>query len=214
MNIHEMKKENKKKIFIYGKSGSGKTSSLHTLPKEAQPVLIFDVENKLESLLNVVDKDFQAEVFRGSSSELLELLNKEQFNTLVIDSFTFLQRRIENKFSNLKNNERTRMQYYDAILDNTIKIVETILSRDMNIIATCLEEVEGLTGNYSGLPMLTGKIKSLITSFFDYVLYSTVIDKQYVWICNNTDRYPCKVPYRNFPSIIEQDYTKIWRQHG
>lgn len=206
--------EHKLKILLYGRSGTGKTYSLHTIPEKYKPVLVANVDNKLVSLPDT--KDFYVSEPIKNLQEFGAFLKESaefQFETLVVDSFSLLQQRHGQSMTSLLEDPNKRLVYYDKLFRHTIQIIDKIVETFPNktIIVTLLEDVDGLTGKYSGEIMLTGKAKTVLPSRFDVIMYSVKRKgNKYSWIINSDEFLTKIVPsLAELEDEIPQDYSLI-----
>ncbi len=205
------------KILVYGKSGTGKTYSLSTLPPSYRPAIVFNIENKLAPIagqpgIYTTDLITDASSLKAAVQELrdYEEQNKVHFPTVVIDSFTLLQLRLAEAYESLRSNERNRMAYYEKVLQVTMRCVDYLLLefRDRLVIFTALEDVEGLSGEYSGQISLLGKARALVASRFDTVIYSFIEKGGYYWRLRS-DTQPLKTHSPIEEEVIPQDYALL-----
>jgi hypothetical protein len=203
-------------ILVYGRSGTGKTYSLATIPDKYLPAYIINVENKLASLYPPKDEDYfyvsepivNMDSFKAALRELEA--NRDNVKTIIVDSLTYLQNMYALSISSLKDNDRTKFKYFDMVGDFVNKVLDKIFSfTDKVKIFTCLEDVEGLTNKYSGMIMLQGKSKITVISRFDSVLYSFVDNGRYLWRTKPYGDIVCKTHLVNIDEIIPQDYSLI-----
>lgn len=201
-------------ILVYGRSGTGKTYSLATIPDKYLPAYIINVENKLASLYPDEDQFYVSEPIVNMDSfkaALRELeVNRDSIKTIIVDSLTYLQNMYALSISSLKDNDRTKFKYFDMVGDFVNKVLDKIFSfTDKVKIFTCLEDVEGLTNKYSGMIMLQGKSKITVISRFDCVLYSFVDNGRYLWRTKPYGDIVCKTHLVDIDEIIPQDYSLV-----
>lgn len=202
-------------ILVYGRSGTGKTYSLATIPDRYLPAYIINVENKLASLYPKDENHFYVsepivnmDSFKAALRELEA--NRDNVKTIIVDSLTYLQSMYALSISSLKDNDRTKFKYFDMVGDFVNKVLDKIFSfTDKVKIFTCLEDVEGLTNKYSGMIMLQGKSKITVISRFDSVLYSFVDNGRYLWRTKPYEDIVCKTHLVNIDEIIPQDYSLV-----
>lgn len=199
------------KILVYGKSGTGKTTSIETIPNEFFPVLIINIENKI-GVINSGGRDFIVTPHIKTIDDFERVLSyaekaKDKFKTVVIDSFTFLQNLYIKSVSHL-DTEKDKRMFYSKIFSYTDGVIDRIckIFSDKVVIITALEDIEGLTNVYNGNPMLVGKSKITIISRFDIVLYSFTSKGEYKWLTHDTDTKIAK-SIRGLDGIIAQDYS-------
>lgn len=204
------------KILVYGRSGTGKTYSLSTIPDKYRPVIVANVDNKLVSLPPDKTSNFYVSEHIKNLQEYGEFLKEAQkieFQTLVIDSLSLLQQRHGQSMSSLVEDPQKRLTYYDRLFRHTIQIVDKTIETfpDKTIIATLLEDIDGLTGKYSGELMLTGKAKSVLPSRFDVIMYAVKSkNRKYEWIINSDEFLTKIVPsMSDLEDKIPQDYSLI-----
>lgn len=203
------------KILIYGRSGVGKTYSLHTIPSNYRPVLIANVDNKLVSLPNQNLEDFYVSQHIKSLQDYGEFLKEAQkieFKTLVIDSMSLLQQRHGQSMSALVEDAQKRLVYYDRLFRHTIQTIDKTIETfpDKTLIVTALEDIDGLTGKYSGELMFTGKAKSVIPSRFDVIMYARKVKNNYQWVINSDENLTKIIPHmQNLDDVIPQDFSLI-----
>ncbi|MCS6955891.1 MAG: ATP-binding protein [Candidatus Calescibacterium sp.] len=205
------------KILVYGRSGTGKTYSLSTIPDAYRPVIIANVDNKLVSLPSDKTKDFYVSEHIKSVQEYGEFLksaSEMEFKTLIIDSLSLLQQRHGQSMSSLVEDPQKRLIYYDRLYRHTIQLIDKTIETfpDKTIICTLLEDIDGLTGRYSGELMLTGKSKSVLPSRFDIIMYAKKQKGKYMWVINSDENLTKIVPsMSDLPNEIEQDYSLVLR---
>lgn len=201
-------------ILVYGRSGTGKTYSLATIPDKYLPAYIINVENKLASLYPKDENHFYVSEpivnMDSFKAALRELEANRDVKTIILDSLTYLQNMYALSISSLKDNDRTKFKYFDMVGDFVNKVLDKIFSfTDKVKIFTCLEDVEGLTNKYNGMIMLQGKSKITVISRFDCVLYSFVDNGRYLWRTKPYGDIVCKTHLVNIDEIIPQDYSLV-----
>lgn len=205
------------KILVYGRSGTGKTYSLSTIPDTYRPVVIANIDNKLVAIPQSKTKGIMVSEHIKSAGEYLEFLKylvekNIDFKTLVVDSLSLLQQRYGASMASMLEDVQKRLQYYDKLYRGTIELVDRTIANFPNktIIFTMLEDVDGLTGRYSGEIMLTGKSKVVVPSRFDVIMYSIKTKEGYRWVINSEEYLTKIIPsMSDLPDIIPQDYSLI-----
>jgi hypothetical protein len=208
------------RIAVYGKSGTGKTYSLSTIPDKFS-VLVINVDNRLFPLIQKIrgKKNFyiteQIKDLQDFANVVNDAKNQYQFDIIVIDSFSLLQQKIGAEMASLLDDPAKRLVFYDKLYRKTLHYVDRIseVFSEKILIFTFLEDVDGLTGKFSGEIMLTGKSKPIIPSRFDLILYSCKEKNQYKWVING--EYMTKgLPGLEDVDEMPQDYAKLFEKIG
>jgi len=224
------------KVQIFGETGTGKTFSLRTLPPSALPAALFDID--LGSM--ALHGQFNEGLFRiyrpqrtsGSTSGRTEplayneikekLQNIHQLGdikTIVIDSMTMLYSSIldhvvyKGKSKNIET--APTLQEYGIALRLTLKLVEAIISMNVNVILICHETAleNEISGIVKGVPALTGKLGEIVPRYFDEIYHSRVEKSggtvKYVWDTQPKGLFVARSRKQMSPTI-DQDWALLF----
>lgn len=176
------------KILVYGPPGVGKTVFAATSPSP----LIVDIEKGAHSINNHPDIRGAAKVLPFKSIKQLEILIEAfkddapqlaEFKTIVIDSFSELQKRdLDEVVTEQARIDPSRNKYlptgpdYNMNTEHMRQIASNLRDLDRHIIVTCAvkEEKDEGTGRLLVRPNLTPKLSGTLAGIFDVVAYMSV----------------------------------------
>jgi hypothetical protein len=214
------------KCLTYGKSGTGKTYALDTLPK---PLFIYSFDpGGLVSLRGCTEIDYEElEDFKSLDKHLEKTFNPSQYKSLAVDSLTTLAELIMNHVMGLsgkssskiatiptQNHWMTQMVLIQQVLDH-------FLNLPLHVVITAHEELmkDELSGRIMGVPLITGKLKFRLPLYFSELYHSRIKrqgDKhEYVFMTRDDALYGAKsrmaarAPIEQFEL---QNYTAIWNK--
>lgn len=192
--------------LIIGEAGIGKTSLIRTIPEDER-AFVLSAEGGLLSVRDMVNSGRIEGVEISSIEELQEAYNmlitdeyKQKYKWVFLDSLTEIGDRcmtsLEERFARAKiDNGYKLWGEYLAVMTGLIKAF-----RDMphyKVVFTCLPEYteDELKRRYYA-PLVQGKLKSRLTSYFDFVFFM-LKDKdaegEYRYFLTSGDeRYPAK----------------------
>jgi hypothetical protein len=205
-------------VLIIGKSGTGKSTSIRTLPAEKT------------FIINVLDKPLP---FRGSAKKyipktisaerrvnyvstdqavniiaMLKKINNERHDIkyIVIDDFGYVMTNEFMSMANVKGYDK-----FNTIAHSSWSVLHHLKSMrsDLTIFVTMHsdQKEDGIAA-----PKTIGKMtddKVCIEGMFTYVLHSLVVDKEYKLATNHNGAYMAKSPYGIFDMLIENDMKYI-----
>lgn len=175
------------KILVFGQPGTTKTSFAGTAPKP----LFVDVERGTTSLLNQPETR-HVDVLEFRSIRQVELLISkmsegnnplDKYETLVIDSFSELQKRdLDDIVKKAAMADASRNPYlpigpdYNINTEHMRQVADALKSLNKHIIVTChvKEEKDDTTGRVLLRPNLTPKLAGSMNGLFDVVAYMDV----------------------------------------
>ena len=205
------------KILIYGMPGVGKTVFTATAPKP----LIIDVENGAHSIKNHADLVDEAEALEFKSIFQVETLIKylgdraeplEKFETIVVDSFSELQKRDLDEIVKAEaTKDSSRNKYlpigpdYNVNTEHMRQIASALRDLDRHIIVTChvKEEKDDATGRLLVRPNLTPKLAGTLAGIFDVVGYMSLNDGTRSLQVSPTPTVTAKTRIGNLPAVME-----------
>lgn len=204
-------------ILIIGESGTGKSTSIRTLPPQET------------FIINFADKPLP---FRGYKKNYTPLsTDGTSGNVYVADEHTKIIRAI-----NLVNTKRTEIKYlilddfgftisgefmrkaqmkgYDKFTEigsNAWRVLDAIkgLREDLFVFVTMHTEIDN---NGRSKPKTVGKMIDqyvVIEGKFTYVFHSLVTDSGYFFLTNNDGQHMAKTPLDMFPMKIDNDLLHI-----
>jgi len=171
-NLSEEDRGGHKNILIYSPSGKGKTHLAATAVQveEMCPILLVSAEDKLESVMNVDGyEDIDIVTFEKweDLNDLYEMIEKDDYNTIIVDSLTriqeraieFIQGRESDQFKFDGDMNSPSRNDWGKIIDLTIKFVREFNKLDANLIYTALQdrEKDDRTGKITVEPSFAGK---------------------------------------------------------
>ncbi len=212
-NTKDIDRTNTKiQVLVYGKSGVGKTHFGGTFPS---PFFVaFD-----RKMLTLAGQDIEYEIV-STWKELEDVMaNIEDIKqeTLVFDSLTrysdILMARIQ--AINKTTGKMPTLPEYGIFGGNIKEFLDDVLKIDKNIVFTAHEELtkDELTGEIFSLPLMIGKTRYRLASWFDeyYRLYVDLHKGEYTYYMSTvpTKRYGGKTSL-GLPAVIDDpSYSKI-----
>ena len=214
------------KALVYGESGAGKSFLAATAPK---PLILLTEINGQASIMH---SNPDADILHITSSDMLAEVLKDidenpndykQYQTIVIDSITEMQRLIKDK---LTSNGRSPMSLplWGKLANNMRALIRRIRGMKKNVVCIALLEahIEEESGQRHLKPAFEGKKTSgEIAQFFNWVgfLYPTMetVNKEQITIRNlmveGPSRVMCKPTFPLTGTIqnpnIEDIFNKI-----
>lgn len=196
------------KAVVYGRSGSGKTFSLRTLPK---PIGVVDTDKGMLSLRGVegvkyVEIDYDSDRIDPKAwneiKEAFTTFAKDQtIRTIVGDSITTISDAALKSvlFLNKHMNQAATLPDYMLQIKRLEDLFTSAITAKKHLVFTAHEEFEKneMTGQVWCLPMIVGKLSSKLPIWFDEV-YHTIVKKgmqgvfEYVWMTKSDVMYSCK----------------------
>ena len=148
INLQEQKRSKNWRICIYGKPGTGKTSTVKFL-KGATFVLDLDNSGKVLAGENIqagqFDRTKPIEEMNDFISKILPNVSK-QFDNLVIDNFSSLQRDwFVERGRDTKSGINNELQDYSAWTNYFTRLISAIYQADCNVLVTAWERQRQIT---------------------------------------------------------------------
>tara|TARA_Y100000114_G_scaffold72390_1_gene66347 strand:- start:6310 stop:7023 length:714 start_codon:yes stop_codon:yes gene_type:complete len=213
------------KGLIYGESGAGKSYLAATAPR---PLILLTEMNGQASIMH---SNPEADILHITSSDMLAEVLKDidenpndykQYDTIVIDSITEMQRLIKDK---LTANGRSPMslQLWGKLANNMRALVRRIRSMKKNVICIALQEtsIDEENGHRYYKPAFEGrKTSGEIAQFFNFVgLLGTSIEeinkKNHIirnLMVEGPQRIMCKPTYPLTGTIKNPNINNIFQQ--
>lgn len=172
-------------ILIYGESGTGKTTFAGSSNADFKP-LFLSAEKGLLSIKDLGVDYIQIDTFDDfvSVSRDIKLGKLEQYNTIVLDSLTALQRLClryvtGDDVADFDDVKQAKMQDWGKLSALMEKILVFLRNLDKNLIVTCLAEyhTNENTMETKILPQLQGSLRQNVAAIFDEVFYSFTVEK-------------------------------------
>jgi len=207
------------KLFLWGDTGSGKTTSALRFPDPA----VIDLEGGTDHY----SEDFKFHRFRTTDADearqAIEFLLTEdhEFRTLVIDPITVLWDALQRKWNEIfllrnKSKKGFRHEWYDLDFKDwgTIKsdlkdLLRKILALDMNVICTARQKLVYSENGGHKDPVETFDGEKSLPYLFDTILHLFRKDDGSYWARNVKDRTHC-LPEGVFP----MDYATFEQAFG
>lgn len=175
------------KALVWGQSGVGKSvlsGSAQEVP-EMMPVLHIDVEGGTLSLHGAGYNKVKVVRIRSFSDfgNVYNYLasNKNKFRTVIIDSFTELQKYCMDEILEVNDREDAQWKDWGQNASTLRKVIRWLRDLPINLICVCLEteEKDERTGTYKYKPQLPGKLAGEMAGYFDInVRYTMTLDKE------------------------------------
>ena len=148
INLQEQKRSKNWRICIYGKPGTGKTSTVRFL-KGATFVLDLDNSGKVLAGENIqagqFDRTKPIEEMNDFISKILPNISK-QFDNLVIDNVSSLQRDwFVERGRDTKSGINNELQDYSAWTNYFTRLISAIYQADCNVLVTAWERQRQIT---------------------------------------------------------------------
>lgn len=206
------------KALIFGQPGAGKTVFSATTPN----TLLVDIERGALSVNNHPELKGNCQFMEFRSvyqlEQLIEYLKVnhkafEQYDTIVIDSFTALQARdLDEIVKTEAAKDASRNKFlplgpdYNVNTRHMQKIAADLRDVDKNIIVTChVKEIkDDVTGIVLKRADLTPKLASSMNGIFDIVGYLSVDDTRRSLQCHPTRDVAAKTRLGGLPPVIEE----------
>ena len=203
-------------ILILGESGTGKSSSIRTLP--AEETFLINVNDKRLPFKNNKKQYFQGENGAGNYIatddslkiiRILKFINEKrlEIKNIIIDDFgytfinSFMRRAKEKSYEKFSDIGSEAWQVF-----NTIKS----LRNDLFVFVMMHTEIDN-HGRYK--PKTVGKLmdsNNVIEGAFDYVFHSLIIDGQYKLLTNNDGTHMAHTSMDMFAdSLIDNDLFHV-----
>ncbi len=187
------------KVLLYGRSGTGKTTTWATFPKPIL-ALVCSGGKKPGELRSIDTPEYRKTVFTAvvqNSSEIAEICNSPEivdtYKTIVLDHATGLQDKILSEITGKEIPEQKKwglasQQEYQQCTAQTKELLKQLLSLNCNVVVVAQERVfnqeeSGLANTLimptigAGLtPSLTGWLNTAV----DYIVYSFIRAKMVV----------------------------------
>lgn len=169
-------------LVVMGKSASGKTSLLRTLPP-GEKALVFDIEGGLLSVRDlVVSKKIQGFSIRtvAELDEAMKTIESPQYLTkfkwLFVDGLSAMSDLYLSHFKE-KASGYDIWNFHDEHLFRTYTKILGLKRSGWNVVLTCLEVLfENKKGEVSSVPSINGKnLKGKILPYTDELLYLDVL---------------------------------------
>jgi len=221
------------KVLTYGKSGTGKTFSLDTLPK---PIFIYSFDpGGLVSLRGCSDIEYYEPAdFKDFDRHLEKELKLGEFKSLAIDSLTTLAEIIMLHVQGLSGKSASKITKIPTQNDwmNQMSLAQQVLNHlfdlPLHTVVTAHEELlkDEISGKILGVPLITGKLKFKLPLYFSEVYHARVqktgADHKYVFMTKDDALYGAKSRMASRPvnpkdpilQFEDQNYAKIWQKGG
>lgn len=216
-----------RKVLIYGNPGTGKTVFAGSAPSP----LIVDVERGASSLNNHPELSNAAVMEFRSVAQLELLISKlaegalPQYETIIIDSFSELQKRdLDDILGHAAKMDASRNKYlptgpdYNVNTEHMRQVASSLRALNRHVIVTChvKEEKDDSTGRLLVRPNLTPKLAGTMAGMFDIVGYMNITGSGESAIrtlqVHPTDKVTAKTRVGGLPPVIENPtFTTLFK---
>ena len=190
-----------KKILLYGDTGTYKTRSFLSLPKNVFPIYVLDFDQGFWSIMDEYD-DWRAEnttvaildryasdgkpILYEEAQKAVAKFYKSDHKTLIVDSATMLYdgivgysavRGLTKSKQKVANVPIPTQNDYGTAHRLTVRFIEVCIESGKNVIIVCHESlIESDLGILKGGPAMAKRLSEIAPRFFDEILH-TVVDK-------------------------------------
>jgi phage nucleotide-binding protein len=180
------------KALLYGKSGTGKTSTALTLKPET--TLILSAESGLLPLAGKPFTVWEMETFSDLGASYKRLLTpkvQKQFKVVFIDSLTEINELAKEKIVKVDRpklgkdlgkvyDDLMTMQDYQLLQTRMTRMIRAYRDLPFHVIITCLEDniKDERTGAISVVPSINGKLATNVAAYFDEVFRMVTKDSK------------------------------------
>jgi len=208
------------KVLLYGKSGTGKTRCLGTLPK---PCFVYSFDPGGMLTLRGEDVDYGYFVDGETPAPFKDFENHLQtfmrdgadYKSVAVDSATMLTEIcMDHIIKCAKRTPPPQQHDYLVCMSMLTQITKLFLSMKKDVVFICHEELvkDELTGGVQGLPLLTGKLRHRLPLMFDEC-YRTQTRKQgketkWLWQTQADATYVAKSRL-SIENLTEQDFQTL-----
>lgn len=167
-------KEVQRIFLIYGASGTGKTTLASYFPK---PLFLSCEPGVLGGALSAVKND-PLFVKIDTYKQLMDILPKlkeyakKEFETIVVDSMSYLSRIVMNSILQTINKEIPRFEEWNLSAERIRRIINYITDIGVNVVFTAVDSItkDEICGKIFGAPDLPGKLAKELPQACDIVL--------------------------------------------
>lgn len=197
----DLVRDTNKRVLIYGRSGSGKTSVLGKILETSDfcPLFVFDFDLRINSILAVVehatiiqnltyeqyrDGPSPGSAFSGAEAKLRELAASIRSGkgpkTVALDSLTFMEKSIASRVLMMDGKPASfplALNHYKSIIAQLEDFVSRLCALDCNIIVTAHEDIDKdeLSGATTrGIRVVGKALPNVLPGYFNEVWYAEV----------------------------------------
>lgn len=203
-------------VLIIGESGTGKSTSIRTLPPEQ--TFIINVLGKplpfrgAKGKFKKVSTDNEGNYFSSDNHDKIKdainyvNLKRPDIKYLVIDDFGYT---ITNTF--MREAKKPGYQKFTDLASDAWEILKTVNSLRDSLFSFLIMHSD--TDQFGkSKPKTIGKLldeKVCIEGMYTHVLHSIVKDRNYMFITNNDGAHMAKMPMGMFPSLLIPNDLKL-----
>jgi hypothetical protein len=193
--------DSKKRVLVYGRSGSGKTNLVGKVleVEDMCPLYVFDFDLRLNSILATINRQLIAErlsydqyrdgarpgsAFTNAEAQLRKLeqmMGKpEAPRTVAVDSLTFGEKSIMGRVLMLDGKPSTfppQLNHYKAVISQLEDFISKLCALPINVIVTAHEDIDKdeITGQMvRGIGVTGKKLPTVLPGYFNEVWYAEV----------------------------------------
>jgi len=204
------------KVLVWGEAFAGKTVFASTFPRP----FFFDLDGKM---LSLAGKDIEYETYTGKEGyrkfriDLPKVAERDDIDTLVVDSFSSMQSFSMDEIQDLSGNKGApQIQEYGIQIVKLRKFLYELVAYKKHVVLTAHEQVwqDGVTKEVFILPLVVGaKLPNRLGNWFDEFYHMEAIPTkggiEYKIRTKRSHKYTCGTCIGNLDELEEPDFNVI-----